>query len=57
MGYTSVYMSVNIKKKVNRQFIIMDHAFKLTYTVKTTTSCVVHRSNANAITRKYTCEP
>ena len=53
MGYTSVYMSVLSKqwRKVNRQFIIMDLAFKLCYTIKTTTSCVVHRYNANANTR------
>ena len=29
----------------------MDHAFKLCYTIKTTTSYVVHRYNANANTR------
>ena len=29
----------------------MEHAFKLAYTVKTTTSCVVHRYNANGNTR------
>lgn len=29
----------------------MDHAFKLCYTIKTTTSCVVHRYNTNANTR------
>ena len=31
--------------------MIMDHAFKLAYTIKTTISCVVHRSNANPDTR------
>ena len=49
-----VYISLHVSKqlnKVNRQFMIMDHAFKLAYTIKTTTSCVVHRYNVNANTR------
>ena len=29
----------------------MDHTFKLAYTIKTTTSCMVHRYNVNANTR------